>query len=64
MSTRDDILKIWKQSVPFKRFWSSYITMLTHPKQCFLLLNFAGKIIVKYNITDYDEIKKVIKMQH
>ena len=63
MSTRDDILKIWDQSTPFKHFWSSYITMLTYPKQCFLLMNFASKIIVKYNITDYDEIKTVIQMQ-
>ena len=42
--------EIWNNSVPFTQFWKSYFTFLLHPREHMRVLNFAYKVIVRYNL--------------
>lgn len=42
--------ELWVDSKGFKKFWRSYFFMITHPKRCLRLLNFAIKVLVSYKI--------------
>ena len=44
------INKLWFESRCFKKFWKSYFYMVTHPKECLRMLNFATKVLVDYGI--------------
>jgi hypothetical protein len=44
------IQEIWNNSIPFNQFWKSYFYMILRPKHHLRVLNFAYKIIVKYNV--------------
>ena len=44
------INKLWFESRCFKKFWKSYFYMVTHPKKCLRMLNFATKVLVDYGI--------------
>jgi hypothetical protein len=48
--TKDTVLinRLWSESNEFKKFWRSYFFMITHPKQCLRLLNFAIKVVAIY----------------
>lgn len=50
MTESKTITKLWEDSKGFKKFWKSYFFMVTHPKQCLRLLNFACKALRAYNI--------------
>jgi hypothetical protein len=45
-----DLQEIWNNSVSFTRFWRSYFKFLLHPHEHMRVLNFAYKVIIKYNI--------------
>ena len=44
------VTHIWTDSRGYNKFWRSYFFMITHPKKCLKLVNFAIKILASYNI--------------
>ena len=59
---RERLMDIFKESKPFKQFWYSYFIMLLNPKTCFLFINFACRVTIKYNLTDDEDAKNIFKM--
>ena len=55
-SEKNAVKQIWETSVPFKKFWRSYLYMLMHPRKCLRMLNFAGKVTVRYGLNLEDQI--------
>ena len=47
---RKDMQQLYDNSLSFNKFWRSYIYMLSRPKRCLRLMNFALKIIAEYNL--------------
>ena len=52
------ITRLWLESQCFKKFWRSYFYMLTHPKQCLKLLNFAIKALESYGVDHGTKVKR------
>ena len=48
---RLQINKMWLESKGFKKFWRSYLYLVTHPKQCLRSLNFSNKVLVWYEVS-------------
>ena len=46
----DKIQGIWDKSIPFKHPVKSYLYMITHPRKCLRMLNFAVHVIATYKI--------------
>ncbi len=46
----NDIQMIWDESIPFKETAKSIVQMFCRPVKSLRWLNFAGKIIVKYQV--------------
>ena len=42
--------ELWHKSQCFKKFWRSYLYMITHPKKCLRLLNFAAKVLISRTV--------------
>ena len=49
---RDELLDIWLNSTSFKKFWRSYFAMVIQPRRCLKLINFAIKILIKFELDD------------
>ena len=50
--TEDNVLinRLWSESKGFNEFWQSYFFMITHPKQCLRMINFAIKVLSIYKV--------------
>ena len=47
---KKDMQNLLNESKPHKKFIRSFLYMVTHPKKCLKLLNFATKVIVYFNL--------------
>lgn len=42
--------KLNRKDKPYKQYWRSYLTMITHPRKSLMLINFAHHVIINEGI--------------
>lgn len=50
MTDKEKITDIWINGFSFDKFWIGFVSMIVHPKRSLRLINFAIKVLTKYDI--------------
>ena len=56
LTAKERISNMWNDSFNVDKFWISFFSMIIHPKESLRLINFAIKVLKKYEI-QYEAIK-------